>query len=76
MFDAMSSALQALGSTIYKEAGKGVPDNVLIEGEEGNIYLLRAGLSLVLTVLTGANPNLGLTLTMTRRVAGKLAGLA
>lgn len=68
-FAAMSSALQALSTTLVREAGKGGLRNVLLEGEEGNVYLLSVGAKQVLTVFTASKPNLGLTLAVARRFA-------
>lgn len=85
-FAAMSSALMALSDTLAREAKKGQTVNVMIEGMEGNIYVLHAGNKLSLTVFTNIKPNLGLTLAQARRaadrivvqardVAGKIAGV-
>ncbi len=70
-FAAMSSALIALSSTLAREAQKGKTMNVLIEGMEGNIYVMHAG-SMVLTIFTKIKPNLGLTLAHARRVADQI----
>ncbi len=71
-FSAMSSALLALSTTMAREAGKGETMNVLIEGKEGNTYVMHAGNNLVLTVFTKIKPNLGLTLAQARRAADKV----
>lgn len=71
-FSAMSSALLALSTTMAREAGKGDTMNVLIEGKEGNTYVMHAGHNLVLTVFTKIKPNLGLTLAQARRAADKV----
>lgn len=70
-FAAMSSALQALATTLIKEAGKGATRNVMLEGDEGNLYLLGAG-TMVMTVFTKPNPNLGLTLAMAKKYGVKV----
>jgi predicted regulator of Ras-like GTPase activity (Roadblock/LC7/MglB family) len=75
-FSAMSSALLALSSTMAREAGKGETVNVLIEGKEGNTYVLHAGDQLVLTVFTTIKPNLGLTLAHARRAADRVVVFA
>jgi len=75
-FSAMSSALLALSTTMAREAGKGETMNVLIEGREGNTYVLQAGSHLVLTVFTSVKPNLGLTLAHARRAADRVVVLA
>lgn len=71
-FAAMSSALLALSDTLAREADKGQTQNVLIEGAQGNIYVLHAGKSMSLTVFTSANPSLGLTLAQARRTVEKI----
>lgn len=73
---AMSSAFTALGNTLCRETGKGTPRNLLIEGENGNIYLLQAGSTRVLTVFTRANYHLGMTLAKARMACQQIAKLA
>lgn len=71
-FAAMSSALMALSDTLAREAKKGQTVNVMIEGMEGNIYVLHAGKNLSLTVFTNIKPNLGLTLAQARRAVDRI----
>lgn len=71
-FAAMSSALMALSDTLAREAKKGPTVNVMIEGMEGNIYVLHAGKNLSLTVFTNIKPNLGLTLAQARRAVDRI----
>lgn len=71
-FAAMSSALMALSDTLAKEAKKGETLNVMIEGMEGNIYVMHAGEAMTLTVFTNIKPNLGLTLAQAKRTADKI----
>ena len=71
-FAAMSSALMALSDTLAREAKKGPTVNVMVEGMEGNIYVLHAGKSLSLTVFTNIKPNLGLTLAQARRAVDRI----
>jgi len=72
-FSAMSSALLALSMTMAREAGRGGTKNLMIEAENGNIYVLQAGPTLLLTVFTKANKNIGLTLAPTRRASEQIA---
>lgn len=72
-FSAMSSALLALSTTLAKEAGKGKTLNIMIEGEQGNIYVISAGKTMLLTVFTKSGANLGMTLARTRRAAESIA---
>ncbi len=71
-FAAMSSALMALSDTLAREAKKGPTVNVMVEGMEGNIYVLHAGKNLSLTVFTNIKPNLGLTLAQARRAVDRI----
>lgn len=61
-FAAMSGAMLALSDNLVIEANKGFTNNVLIEGDEGHIFLLHAGQDLILTVFTKTKVNLGLSL--------------
>jgi len=71
-FAAMSSAMMALSDTLAREAKKGPTVNVMVEGMEGNIYVLHAGKNLSLTVFTNIKPNLGLTLAQARRTVDRI----
>ncbi|MCF6323128.1 MAG: roadblock/LC7 domain-containing protein [Gammaproteobacteria bacterium] len=68
-FSAMSSAILALSITMAREAGRGETKNLLVEADNGNIYVLQAGPTLLLTVFTKATTNMGLTLAHTRGAA-------
>lgn len=61
-FAAMSGAMLALSDNLVHEADKGFTNNVLIEGDDGHIFLLHAGNDLILTVFTKSKGNLGLSL--------------
>lgn len=74
-FAAMSSSLLALGDTFAKEASKGLINSVLVEGIEGNIYVVHAGPNLVLTIITQKNSNLGMTLAYARRAVERIGEL-
>ncbi len=74
-FSAMGSTLLAVSDSMAQEAQKGTPRNVLVEGEDGNIYVMHAGDNLILTVVTRKGANLGLTLAHARQTADKIAGL-
>ncbi len=68
-FSAMSSAILALSITMAREAGRGDTKNLMVEADNGNIYVLQAGPTLLLTVFTKATTNMGLTLAHTRGAA-------
>lgn len=74
-FAAMSSALLALSDNLIKEGKKGVIHNVMIEGDEGKIFVMHAGENLLLTVFTGSDSNLGMSLAFTKQAAEKIAAL-
>ena len=61
-FAAMSGAMLALSDNLVKEANKGQINNVIIESENGHIFLLHAGQDLILTVFTRSKDNLGMSL--------------
>lgn len=74
-FSAMSSALLALSITMAREAGRGDTQNLMVEADNGNIYVLQAGPTLLLTVFTKATSNLGLTLAHTRGAAEQIGNI-
>ncbi len=74
-FAAMSSALLALSDNLVREAGKGSPRKVLIEGEDGNVFLMHAGNRLLLTVFTRADSNLGMSLAHANHAVDQIAAL-
>jgi predicted regulator of Ras-like GTPase activity (Roadblock/LC7/MglB family) len=75
-FAAMSSALLALSDSLAKEGNKGITQNVLIEGEQGRVFLMHAGSSLLLTVFVQASTNLGISLAHANQAAEKIACVA
>jgi len=74
-FSAMSSAILALSITMAREAGRGDTRNLMVEADNGNIYVLQAGPTLLLTVFTKATTSLGLTLAHTRGAAEKIEAI-
>lgn len=75
-FAAMSSALLALSDTLASEGRKGRTQNVLIEGENGNIFIMHAGTNLLLTVFTKGESNLGISLAYAKQAAEAIACLS
>ncbi len=71
-FSAMSSALLALSITMARDAGRGDTKNIIVEAENGNIYVLQAGATLLLTVFIKATNNMGLTLAYTRAASEQI----
>jgi len=74
-FAAMSGALLALSDNIADEAKKGETHNVLIEGANGNIFVLHAATNLLLTVFTMGNSNLGISLAFARQATETITAL-
>ena len=75
-FAAMSSALLALSENLAREGQKGTTQNVLIEGDSGNIFLMHAGTNMLLTVFAKDGSNLGLSLAFAKQAAEKIECLA
>ncbi len=74
-FAAMSSAAVALSDNLAAEAGRGSTRNMLIETDAGNVLLMHAGDSLLLTVFTRGQAQLGMALAYGRQAAEKIACL-
>ncbi len=74
-FAAMSSALLALSDNLSHEANDGTIKKVLIEAEEGNVFVMHAGHRLVLTVFTRAGSNLGMSLACANRAIEEIGNV-
>jgi predicted regulator of Ras-like GTPase activity (Roadblock/LC7/MglB family) len=74
-FAAMSSALLALGDNVIKESHDGSTQNVLIESDKGNVFVMHIGKTLLLTVFTRASSNLGMSLAHARRAIEEISEL-
>jgi predicted regulator of Ras-like GTPase activity (Roadblock/LC7/MglB family) len=74
-FAAMSSSLLALSDTLIKEIHQGKVKKVLIESEGGNIFVVHAGTSLLLTIITHEKANIGMPLAHANRVAEEIGVL-
>ncbi|MGB0514890.1 MAG: roadblock/LC7 domain-containing protein [Wenzhouxiangellaceae bacterium] len=74
-FAAMSASLLALAERQIEEAERGHLNQLLIEGTEGAVLLIRAGADYVLTVSTEPGALLGKIFVETRRVATTLRQL-
>lgn len=70
---AMSAAILGLGERAATELGRGVLDQVFIEGSDGIVVLISAGGRAVLTALAGPKARLGLVLYDMRSVADEIA---
>ncbi len=74
-FAAMSSALLALSDNVIRETHGGSVRNVLIQSDDGNIFILHAGSGLLLTVFSQPDANLGMSLAHASKGAADIAAL-
>jgi len=72
---ALSAALLALGIRISTELKRGSLEQLYIRGVEGDILLMAAGETAVLTVIANRQAKLGLVLYYMRRTVRELAVL-
>jgi predicted regulator of Ras-like GTPase activity (Roadblock/LC7/MglB family) len=73
---AMCATLLSLGEKASLELNRGKLRQILIQGEEGYVLLLRIGEKAVLAVVSEPGANLGMLLVEARRTAGEIAALA
>lgn len=73
---AMCATLLSLGEKASLELNRGKLRQILIQGEEGYVLLLRIGEKAVLAVVSQPGANLGMLLVEARRTAGEIAALA
>ena len=74
-FAAMSSALLALSDNVIRETHDGNIKNVLIQSDDGNVFILHAGSGLLLTVFCHPDANLGMSLAHANKGAADIAAL-
>jgi len=74
-FAAMSSALLALSDNVIRETHGGSIKNVLIQSDDGNVFILHAGNDLLLTVFSRPDANLGMSLAHACKGAADIAAL-
>lgn len=74
-FAAMSSAVLALGDNLIKEIHQGQVKKVLIESNGGNVFVVHAGSSLLLTVITHEKANIGMPLAHANSVSVEISEL-
>jgi hypothetical protein len=72
---AMSAAMLSLGDRIAGELGRGLLEQVYIQGGDGSVLVTAVGEEAVLTVLATKDARLGLVLLDMRRAAEDLAKL-
>ena len=74
-FAAMSSSLLALSDTLIKEIHQGKVKKVLIESGGGNIFVVHAGTSLLLTIITKEKANIGMPLSYANKASEEIGEL-
>ncbi|NDJ33257.1 MAG: hypothetical protein GYB64_01185 [Chloroflexi bacterium] len=72
---AMSAAMLSLGERIASELGRGMLEQVYIQGGQGSVLVMAVGEEAVLTVMTTKEARLGLVLLDMRRASEELAKL-
>lgn len=72
---AMCATLLSLGEKASLELNRGKLRQILIQGEEGYVLLLRIGEKAVLAVVSQPGANLGMLLVEARRTAAEIAAL-
>jgi len=74
-FAAMTATMLGAAETATSELGRGVPDRVIVEGENGKIIATGAGSKALLVAMTGPKANLGLILLELSKAREKIKGL-
>jgi predicted regulator of Ras-like GTPase activity (Roadblock/LC7/MglB family) len=72
---AMSAALLTLGDRAAAGLGKGVLQQVFIEGSDGHVILMSAGSDAVLVTIVERGAKIGLVLFEVRRTASEVGGV-
>jgi len=72
---AMSAAMLSLGERIANELGRGMLEEVYIQGDQGYVFLRNVGVDAVLTVMTRSDANIGAVRLYMKRAVGDLAQL-
>jgi predicted regulator of Ras-like GTPase activity (Roadblock/LC7/MglB family) len=75
-FAAMSSALLALSDNLIRETNNGTTRNTLLESSEGNVFVMHAGNTMLLTVFTKSGANLGMSLAYSKKAAEEIEVLS
>ncbi|MFX1385256.1 MAG: roadblock/LC7 domain-containing protein [Promethearchaeota archaeon] len=72
---AMSAAIQSVSERAVEELSRGTLTRILIEGEDGNIILSKAGNNAILCTLTKPGASLGMVFLNIQSVSKKIAEL-
>jgi len=68
----MSATMLGAAETATTELGKGIPDRVIVESDNGKLIAMGAGPKALLVVLTEPNAGLGLILVELEKAAEKI----
>ncbi|MFO7966538.1 MAG: roadblock/LC7 domain-containing protein [Archaeoglobaceae archaeon] len=74
-FAAMTATMLGAAETATSELGKGFPDRVIVEGEDGKIIATGAGFKALLVAMASPNANLGLLLLEMSKASNKIKEL-
>ena len=74
-FAAMTATMLGAAETATSELGKGVPDRVIVEGNEAKIIACGAGGKALLVLMANPNANLGLVLLEMSKASEKVKEL-
>ena len=69
---AMGATALGTATRLCGELDRGAPRRLMIEGEKGNVVIMRAGEELLLIALSSENPNLGLIFMELERAAKRV----
>lgn len=72
---AMCATLLSLGEKASLELNRGLLKQILIQGDDGYVLLMRIGEKAVLAVVSQPSANLGMLLVEARRTAAEIAAL-
>lgn len=74
-FAAMTATMLGAAETATSELRKGIPDRVIVEGENGKIIATGAGFKALLVTMTSPQANLGLILLEMGKASSKIKEL-
>ncbi|MFP3909235.1 MAG: roadblock/LC7 domain-containing protein [Halobacteriota archaeon] len=74
-FAAMTATMLGAAETATSELKRGIPDRVIVEGENGKIIATGAGFKALLVTMTSPKANLGLILLEMSKASNKIKEL-
>jgi predicted regulator of Ras-like GTPase activity (Roadblock/LC7/MglB family) len=69
----MSAAVLNIGANVMKQLELGELKRVVVSGDKGDIVLVKAGESMILSVITGKGANLGMIFVKLAQTSEKLS---